>query len=54
MTASMFHTGAASLLSPSIGWRSDRALKSTGQPKKATPKGTPTFFPMLVTALILS
>ena len=32
----------------------DRAVKSTGEPKKATPKGTPTFFPVLLTALILS
>jgi hypothetical protein len=28
-----------------------RALKSTGKPKKATPEGTPTFFPALLTAL---
>ena len=37
-----------------VGWRAHvRALKSTGQPKKATPKGTPTFFPVLLTALAL-
>lgn len=30
-----------------------RALKSTGNPKKATPEGPPTFFPALLTALVL-
>ena len=31
--------------------RSCRVVKSTGQPKKATPEGTPTFFPVLLTTL---
>jgi hypothetical protein len=32
---------------------SDRALKSTGKPKKATPKGDPDLFPVLLTALVV-
>jgi hypothetical protein len=38
--------GAASLLSPLLTAHTDRAIKSTGMPKKATPEGTPTFFPV--------
>jgi len=37
-----------------VGWRRlSRALKSPGNPKKATPEGSPTFFPALLTALAL-
>jgi hypothetical protein len=47
------NTGAASLSDHCLLACHVRALKSTGQPKKATPKGTPTFFPVLLTALAL-
>ena len=45
-------TGGGIPSCPIVGWRAgSRALKSTGDPKKATPEGTPTFFPVLLTAL---